>query len=156
MRSSGGADQPAGAVAEHVDAGVAHGREQARRHLAARHPNLECTPATTTSSWASVSGSWSSAPSSKMSTSIPPEEPEIRPLVVELVDHGELLGEAFDAESVGDLQARRVIGEYGVLVPEGEVRAISSIGLIITRSGAARLRLSPGQAPTDRDYRQVR
>ncbi|MGY4721669.1 hypothetical protein [Naumannella huperziae] len=91
-----------------------------------------------------------------MSTSIPPEEPEIRPLVVELVDHGELLGEAFDAESVGDLQARRVIGEYGVLVPEGEVRAISSIGLIITRSGAARLRLSPGQAPTDRDYRQVR
>lgn len=40
MRSSGGADQPAGAVAEHVDAGVAHGREQARRHLAARHPQL--------------------------------------------------------------------------------------------------------------------
>ena len=63
-------------------------------------------------------GSWSSEPSSRMSTSMPVRIRNGASSLVELGDDVELLAQPLRRQPVGDRQPRRVVGERDVLVAE--------------------------------------
>ena len=91
LRPALAGDEPPGAVAEDVGVRALDRPPTIRAVMSlASIRSLEWTLATTTSSSPSMSGSWSSEPSSRMSTSIPVRMPERRQLLVHLGHHLEL------------------------------------------------------------------
>ena len=80
--------------------------------------SLECTLATTTSSWPSSSSVWSSEPSSRMSTSIPGRIRNGARVGVQLADQLQLGAEPVGGQPAGHGEPGRVVGQRHPLVPE--------------------------------------
>ena len=96
------------------------------------------------------SGSWSSDPSSRMSTSIPVRIRKRRQLGVESVDHLQLRPEAVGRQPVGHGQAGRVVGHDQVLAAEtagGQGHDLDRLAAVGPVGMAVAVSLDLGQEP---------
>ena len=117
-------DQPPGAVAEHVDEGVAHGRDHAPGHRLGVHLQLGVHRGHAYVEAAQhllglVQGAV--VEDVDLDALQQPEASPVRGVVevcIDRLDHLELAGQARDGEAVGDGEPGRVVGEDEVVVAE--------------------------------------